>query len=463
MDFIVLNSLIGIFIFFSSTFSAFSASKKVRLLTYAGVAITLFISLFNFLDGSLFPSLINNAYNSFNKMAWLFLICMDVCFLIFLFLNFNGIEQLKRPLHEQIALLFFIRTGCAIIISYNSLLMLFIGLEIVSIPLYILTGINKKQLKGNEAALKYLLLGSLSTCILLMGITLIYGATGTFFIQNNIGFLTSPNTLFHIGLIFVFISMAFKISAAPFHFWTPDIYEGAPTVYTSFMASIVKSFFVLAFLRLFSADWAVAKQLLSVQILIVIVCTLIIGNFTALYQQGLKRLMAYSSISQIGFMLLGIFGATQYANEGLLLYTLSYTLASISIFYIINTQTNDAIENLKGFGKSHPIIALCFTIYLLSLAGIPFTAGFLSKYFMLFGALKNKVPFLILVVIVISASISIFYYFRLIQNMYFKEKTAQETNYPTIHKGELALLVVNALILIVLGMKPSLLLSFLYY
>jgi NADH-quinone oxidoreductase subunit N len=335
----------------------------------------------------------------------------------------------------------------------------------MSIPLYILTGTDKRNLKSNEAALKYFLMGSFSTGIMVIGIAFLYGgnANGSFFIDNiSIGEGKMP-VLIAIGLVLLLISMSFKVSAAPFHFWTPDVYDGAPTVFTSFMATIVKAAGFIAFIRLFENAFGKVQVQWQVLIAVIAAATLLIGNLTAVFQQSVKRMLSYSSIAQAGFMLLAIFALNDAAKEGLILYAAAYSLATIGIFAILIKMNDYTIDGFNGLGKQQPILAATATVFLLSLTGIPLTAGFLSKFYMLVAALRNGHQQWLVIFAVLCAAISAYYYFKIIQAMYFKESSTTASNTWNITPAFKGLLILTAVLLVVLGLFPTLLIDWLHY
>ena len=363
---------------------------------------------------------------------------------------------------EYFALIFFILCGITLTSSFKSLLILFLGIEIISIPLYILTGSDKRNLKSNEASLKYFLLGTFSTGLMLMGIALIYGASGSFD-TSAISFIDGdkPSALLIAGMLLLLFSMAFKVSAAPFHFWTPDVYDGAPTVFTSFMATIVKVAVFIAFIRLFDEAFGSLQSQWKLFIAIVTVATLFIGNITAVFQQSVKRMLAYSSIAQAGFMMLSLYGMNADAKEGLLLYTAAYSFATIGIFAVLIKMSDYTFEGFNGFAKHQPLLAATATIFLLSLAGIPLTGGFISKFYMLKAAMADGKNLWLVIFAVLMAAISVYYYFRVIQAMYFKEDDGK-------HRIEVTpafkwILVILATLVILLGIFPNLLLNWYYF
>jgi len=342
------------------------------------------------------------------------------------------------------------------------LLMLFLGIEIISIPLYVLTGSDKRNLKSNEASLKYFLMGAFSTGLMLMGIALIYGARGTFAVDGMSAALsTGLNPLLIAGLLLLFISMSFKVSAAPFHFWTPDVYDGAPTVFTSFMATIVKVAVFIAFLRLFDGSYGQAPEKWRLLVAIVTASTLFIGNITAVFQQSVKRMLAYSSIAQAGFMFFALFSFNDLAKEGILLYSAAYSLATIGIFAILLRMKDYTFEGFNGLAKHNPFLAATNTIFLLSLAGIPLTAGFTAKFYMLASAVKNGSYLWLVIFAVLCAAVSVYYYFRVIQAMYFKEGNDKEPLLVT-PAFKWGLIFISAAI-IFLGVFPQWLFTKLYF
>lgn len=458
MNTIILSALAGVIMMFSGIFiKNKSFYKNIAIVLIIAIAILNIAESYGF---TLFHINTNDMLTFSKKGLFFNTICI-VATLIYFLLNGSEIEKVGSYTAEYFALIFFVMSGIAIVTSYQSLLMLFIGIEIISIPLYILTGSAKANLNSNEAALKYFLMGAFSTGIMLMGITFIYGANGTFALEKVVSPFPTGISLFEAsGILLIMIAMAFKVSAAPFHFWTPDVYDGAPTVFTSFMATIVKVAGFVAFIRLFESRFGSLGSKYQMIIAFLIVATLFIGNITAVFQQSVKRMLAYSSIAQAGFMLFAIFALNQDAIEGMMLYAVAYSLATIGIFAVLARMEDHSFMGFYGMGKSHPMIALSVTICLLSLAGIPLTAGFFSKYFMLAAALKTgKISWLIIVA-VIFAAISVYYYFRVIQSMYFKDGEAVIENANPRFKFLLAII---SILIIALGIYPNLLLYFYYF
>jgi len=457
MNAIVLSAVFGVFMMFTGLFTANKARVRYVAITLlivllaANIAEQMGYKLFNFNTRDML---------SFNSFGLLFNSIALGSTLIYYFLSSRDMERVGIYLAEYFALIFFILCGIAVASSFNTLLMLFLGIEIISIPLYILTGTDKRNLKSNEASLKYFLMGSFSTGLMLMGITLLYGMSGSFDLATIAKASEKANALYTGGIVLLIISMAFKVSAAPFHFWTPDVYDGAPTVFTSFMATIVKAAGFIAFVRLFEVAFGGSQKDWQLLAAIITAATLFIGNLTAVFQQSVKRMLAYSSIAQAGFMMFALFALNDFAKEGIILYAAAYSLATIGIFAILVKMKDYTFEGFNGLGKSQPLLAAVNTIFLLSLAGIPLTAGFFAKYYMLAAAVKAGGYLWLVILAVLCAAVSVYYYFRVIQAMYFKDGEAQVIETTPAFKGWLTGL---AAIIIFLGIFPQWLLSKLYF
>jgi NADH-quinone oxidoreductase subunit N len=446
---------------------AFSKNKTLPLyLGVTGIAIAFCVNMMELLQQQPFFAIDVKGMISTNSYNLAFIGVVLLCTLVYFLLSGKEIAKVGSNVAEFYALIFFILCGVALSATFNSLLILFIGIEIITIPLYILTGSDKRNLKSNEAALKYFLMGAFSTGIMLMGIAFIYGGNsqGTFYInQLNFG-KGELNTLITVGLVLLLISMSFKVSAAPFHFWTPDVYDGAPTVFTSFMATIVKAAGFFAFARLFEGAFGVLQPQWQKLIIIIIAATLLIGNITAVFQQSVKRMLAYSSIAQAGFMLFAIFALNEKAKEGLILYAAAYSLATIGIFAILLKMKDYTVDGFNGLAKQQPVLAITALVFLLSLTGVPLTAGFQSKFYMLMAAIQTGTAKWLIILAVLCAAISAYYYFKIIQAMFFKEASNNvESIVEEVTPAFKILLIISATIIIILGVFPGLLTDWLYY
>jgi NADH-quinone oxidoreductase subunit N len=335
---------------------------------------------------------------------------------------------------EIYPLILFATVGMMLMASGTDLMTIFLGLEVLSVSLYVLAGFNRNNVKSNEAGLKYFLLGAFSTGFLLYGMALTYGATGTtrvatiasFISQNGLA-LSNPMLL--VGMLLMSVGFSFKIAAAPFHMWTPDVYEGAPTPMTAFMSVGPKAAGFAAFLRVllvafpaFQADWS---QLLWV----LAVLTMTVGNITALYQNNIKRMLAYSSIAHAGYVLVGFTAGNAVGTAGILFYMLSYAFMNIGAFAIIilvgkKGEENNNVSDYAGFGFKHPLLGMCMSIFLFSLAGIPPAAGFIGKFYLFSGAIQAGYIWLAIIGVLNSAA-SVYYYLRVMVFMYMKDPTEE--------------------------------------
>jgi NADH-quinone oxidoreductase subunit N len=461
MNLIIFGGLLGVIMMFTGLLVR--NKRQVTLVATALMAVLLLLNTWEMVSAKPFFDV-----NTFNMLATTrFGLLLNEVMLaagfIYLLLSGRDIEKVGNHTAEYYALIFFIYCGIGISTSYINLLMLFLGIEIISIPLYILTASDKRNLKSVEAALKYFLMGSFTTGIMLMGIALIYGGTGSFLLSKFNLDATPISYSLVGGFLLILVSMAFKVSAAPFHFWTPDVYDGAPTVFTSFMATIVKVAAFAAFIKLFEGSYGIIGAKWQLTIALIIAATLLIGNITAVFQQSVKRMLAYSSIAQAGFMMFALFSLNTWAREGIVLYAAAYCLATIGLFAILARMDDYTYNGFNGLAKKEPMLALTATVFLLSLAGIPLTVGFFSKYYMVASAIATGGKYLWLMVLaMLCAAISVYYYFKVIQSMYFKAGEANSTVQPSNPAFRYLLLLVAALI-VVLGILPQALLQYLYF
>jgi NADH-quinone oxidoreductase subunit N len=450
MNLILCSALLGIVMMFSGLFlKTKSASRSVAI---AGTLLLLAVNTMELFGISFFNSDFNGML-SYDRFGYLFLNLILISLLSYFLLSGDDVIAVGNHPYEYFALIFFIIAGVGLVSFYNNLLILFLGVEIISIPLYILTGSDKRNLKSNEASLKYFLMGSFSTGIMLLGIVFLYGATGSFGLEKMRLIEGDALTVFfYLGIVLILIAMAFKVSAAPFHFWTPDVYDGAPTVFTSFMATIVKVALFTAYVSLFLNGFSANRIHWQLVVAIITAATLLIGNITAVYQQSVKRMLAYSSIAQAGFMMFAVFSINDMARQGLLLYTIAYCIATIGIFAVLIKMKDFTFDGFNGLASKEPLIAAILTVFFLSLAGIPLTAGFFAKYFMLAAAVKTGTYLWLVIFAVLMAAVSVYYYFRVIQAMYFKAGEGQDLQVSPLFKTTL---LVSAVIIILLGIFPN--------
>ncbi|MBE2289663.1 MAG: NADH-quinone oxidoreductase subunit N [Chitinophagaceae bacterium] len=459
MKAIIATTVFGIIMMFSGILVN---NKK----SVAAIAAVLFAALLgvNIWDlASTSASATDNLF--FNKMlriehysVW-FNTVMTGCALLYVLLMSKEIQRVGSYVAEYFALMFFILCGLYLLSSYNNLLMMFIGIEILSIPQYILAGSDKRNLKSSEAALKYFLMGSFSTGIQLMGITLLYGAARSFNLTEVAAVMQTNalNPLALAGIMFLMIAFAFKVSAAPLHMWTPDVYDGAPTPFTAFMSTIVKAGAFFAFLRLFQVSFNTISEHWTLVLAIITAATLLVGNVTAVFQQSVKRMLSYSSIAQAGFMLFAVLAVNKFAWQGIIIYAMAYSVATIGIFSVLVKLKDFTYDGFNGLAKSEPLLAFAATIFLFSLAGIPLTGGFMAKYYVLLAVVQQGQLLWLVIFALLMAAISIYYYFRVIIAMYFKPGTPEMAS--PVTSGDRILLIITCILVILLGVAPQLFLN----
>ncbi len=358
-------------------------------------------------------------------------------FLVFMFANLYY-KVVQRPLEDIYALFLFALVGAMVMTSFGNLIMLFIGVETLSISLYILAGSKKFDIASNEAAMKYFLTGSVSTGFLLFGIALVYGASGSFNMMDITNYITEYSTMlpamFFAGMLLIFIGVAFKIAAVPFHFWAPDVYAGSPTLITAFMATVGKVAAIAAFYRLASGAFANVHLHWENTLWFFAVATIVFGNLSAIYQDNLKRMFAYSGISHAGYMLLAIIALGPKSAGSLLFYGLAYVVATTTGFAVLmlirEKNGTFSVEGFKGLAKNNPIEAFAMAMAMMSLAGIPPLAGFMAKYNIFIVAAQSGYLWLVIVG-VLGSMLSIYYYFKPIVAMYFSDAEPQ----PKIETG----------------------------
>lgn len=317
------------------------------------------------------------------------------------------------------ALMIFALTGALLMTSFSNLVMLFIGVEILSIALYILAGSRRLNLSSNEASLKYFLMGSFASGILLFGITLLFGVVNSFDLASISDYVSANNSLpliFHTGIMLVLIGFAFKIGAVPFHFWAPDVYQGSPTLITTFMATVVKIAGIAAFFRLFDTCFSGIDTSGWYRVLWVIcILTILFGNISALLQNEAKRLVAWSGVAHSGYLLIPLLALNELSAPAIFYYTTAYAVASIGVFAVIlslgDTENEVPLERFKGLAKNNPLLTFALLTGMFSLAGIPPLAGFFGKYYLFANALSNGL-IIVTVIAVIGSLVGIYYYFR---------------------------------------------------
>lgn len=456
MNVIILLSTLGLL----TLFLGFLKSRNIVLtVSFIGLLAALILSFFSWKSPSnYFIEMIN--FDSYASAFTASLVIFSL--LLFPLINKISTDKIDIPKGEIFTLLIFALTGGVIMLSYSNLVMLFIGIEILSICLYILSGSKRSDLYSNEAALKYFLMGAFATGFLLFGMALIYGASGSFELKGISNFIASSavtlqsDIILHTGVLLLLVGLAFKISAVPFHFWTPDVYYGAPTIITAFMATVVKTAAIAAFLRIFYSCFLSISEVWVYTLSAIAVLTMTVGNLTAVFQNNVKRMLAYSSIAHAGYMLIAIITLSNDTDNSILFYTLAYSISSITSFIILiliqSSTNNESIDSFNGLSKTNPFLAFTMLISMLSLAGIPPLSGFFAKYYIFSTAIQQDYLWILLIAI-LNSCIGIYYYFRVIIAMYMKSNTSdKKLETPLSYK---IVLIITALATILLGLFPD--------
>jgi NADH-quinone oxidoreductase subunit N len=395
-----------------------------------------------------------DAFSIFFKLLFIVTIAMVVL------LSDDFLRKSRYSPWEYYSLLAFALCGMLFMASGIHLASIYVGLELMSLSSYILAGYFKNEQKSTEAAMKYFILGATSSAILLYGISLIYGVTGTLNlleIARTMSTLVTNDALM-FGIMLLGAGLCFKIAAAPFHVWTPDVYEGAPTPITAFLSTASKAAAFAIFARIFYVgmhhfrlDWQYVLGTIAA-------LSMIVGNLAAITQDNVKRMLAYSSIGHAGYVLLGVIAVSEMGLYGVLVYSVVYVFATLGIWATVlmlerGEYAGEQVDDFNGLHKRAPFWAFAMVVFLLSLGGIPPTAGFIGKYFLFYAAVGAGFGWLAVVAVLMSA-VSMFFYFRLVMAMYLKEGKASAIMAPD--SGQLRLVAAIALIVTLLfGILPS--------
>jgi NADH-quinone oxidoreductase subunit N len=439
-------------------FEIFDFRKAIIPVTIIGLLAILGLTVSEFNS----PASYYNNMIIVNKFSVSFSSLFIVLTLFLVALSHNFYENHQSKLSDYIAIKIFLLAGAVAMVSFGNLAMFFLGIEVLSISLYVLAASSRMNIKSNEAGMKYFLMGSFASGIILFGICLIYGAMGSFDIVE-ISEMSQSAELpiwFPIGIVLVTIGMLFKIAAVPFHFWAPDVYEGSPTLTTALMSTLAKVVAIATLYKLLTALHADVNYSFQIVVVVVSIASMTVGNIMALRQTNVKRMLAFSGISHAGFMLMTLLSLSTSAGS-LLYYASAYSLAGIAAFsvilYVCKNRENEDIVNFHGLGKTNPLLAAILTGSLLSMAGIPIFAGFFAKL-VLFSQTIQAGYLVVVIFAVINSIISVGYYFKLILAMYTKEPNEERKGKPfLIYAVALVAIVLN----IILGMFPSLVLDLL--
>lgn len=383
-----------------------------------------------------------------------------------------GQDTKEGLLSEVYGLILFATAGMILMLSTSHLLFTFIALEIMSLAVYVLVAMRRSSRFSSEAGLKYFILGGLGSAFLLYGTSLVFGATGSFELGAIENFLLqnpNPSFIYYVGLGMIIAAMLFKVGAFPFHGWLPDVYQGASTNVTGFMGAAVKFTAFLAFARIAQhmvfVDNVAHLEWFKTLIWFVSAASMIYGNFVAISQTEIKRMLAFSTIAHTGYLLLGLyamnFGET--SAQSLILYLFFYALSNLGAFAVISlfeekNQKDLTLDQIAGLGSRHPLMAGLFTLFLLSMAGIPLTSGFIGKYGLFSSAVAaGEIP--LVVIAVLTSVVSVYYYLRVIVYMFMKDSTATSATYHNL-KGASVAALVSAAATLQFGLFPKTVIHF---
>jgi NADH-quinone oxidoreductase subunit N len=389
------------------------------------------------------------------------IVCIAVVFAALLLSDYLRREALDSP--EWYVLVLLSASGAVTMASADDLIVLFVGLEILSVAVYVLTAMHRRRVSSQEAGLKYFVLGAFSSAFLLYGIALTYGATGSTNLADIQSFLArevvTQNALLLGGLVLMLVGLGFKVAAVPFHSWAPDVYQGAPTPITGYMAGAVKVGAFAALLRVFVVAVGPAyRQEWQPVVAALAVLSLVVGAFGAISQENVKRMLAYSSINHAGFILLGVLAASAAGTEAALFYLLAYTFMAAGSFAVVSVvartgEHRQSLEDYRGLASVRPGLALTFAVLLLSQAGVPLTVGFLAKLYVVTAAVESGFDW-VAVVAMLTAVVSAFMYLRIVATMYFGE-APEGASAPRVPPATALALTLSVLGVVLLGVVPG--------
>jgi NADH-quinone oxidoreductase subunit N len=399
-----------------------------------------------------------------DQFSLFFTVIVTICAIATVLTSANYLSRFGMDRGEFVSMIFFSTMGMVVLVSSHDLISVFLGIELMSLAIYILVAFRRRDFLSNEAALKYFLIGAFAIGFFLYGVSLIYGLTGSTNFEDIATAVSerglAGNPIFLLAVALILAGFGFKVSSVPFHMWTPDVYQGAPTPITSFMATAVKAASFGAFLRLFYMCFMPSPEWIGV-IVILSVITMTVGNIVALVQRNIKRMLAYSSIAHAGYMLIGIAALSvddTRAASSVMFYALVYAFMTLGAFALVSAIEKKGItrgleeQDYAGLGLQHPFLGFCMAVIMFSLAGIPPTAGFFAKYY-LFSAAVDQGMVGLAVIAVLNSALSLYYYLRVIVAMYMQK---QEERVP-VHAdlGVRAVLLIAVLAIIWLGIGPS--------
>jgi len=404
------------------------------------------------------PSPALNAMFALDSFSIFFKMLFIAAIFLIVLLSDDFLAEARYSPWEYYSLLCFALCGMMFMVSGTSLIAIYVGLELMSLSSYILAGFFKNEKKSTEAAMKYFVLGAVSSGILLYGLSLIYGVCGSLNLYRVADAMstTVANDALMMGIVLLGAGLCFKVAAVPFHVWTPDVYEGAPTPITAFLSTGSKAAAFAIFVRIFYAGLHDFHLYWNNVLATIAALSMIVGNLAAITQDNVKRMLAYSSIAHAGYVLLGIISVSEMGLRGVLVYSIVYVFANLGIWSIVlmlrrDEYAGERVDDFEGLSHRQPFTALAMVFFLLSLGGIPPTAGFIGKYFLFAAAVQAGFGWLAVIAVLMSA-VSMFYYLRIVVAMYLKEgKDAEVAITPQLRFVAAVCLIVT----LFLGMWPK--------
>jgi NADH-quinone oxidoreductase subunit N len=447
----------------------FKNNKKIiPYIGLGGLAIAMIFTIQQ-IDFSAFAfTLSGKAENSYGMLSvdpfsafFKILILLSSAFVIIFSFNSDEVKKTMDRSGEYYALIFGMILGMMFMVTASNLILIYLSLELVSLSSYVLAGFTKLRDRNSEAALKYIIYGAVASGLMLFGISIIYGLTGSTNLYVLNAFLQNPAFnvyTFSFAVFLIFAGIGFKISAAPFHFWTPDVYEGAPITITAFLSVASKAAgfaLLIRFIRTSfvmyvdqNGNWEVIEAFDWQAVLVIVsILTMTLGNFAALWQDNLKRMLAYSSIAHAGYILLGLVVLSNQGLIAILIYFFIYTLMNLGAFYIVmliaNKTGSENIDDYDGLGYTAPFLGVSLTIFLVSLTGLPPTAGFIAKVY-IFVALVDAQMIIVAAIALLNTVVSLYYYIRVLKHMFLTDK---KESTPEIPQSVLTTVVILALVI----------------
>lgn len=436
-------------------------AELILVLALAGLSASIWFSWLSWLGGIVFVNAGVPLMIAFDNLSLVGIVIFAVSSGLSMLSAYNYAVEFKLPWGELLSLMLFAVFGAGIMASGTNLIVIFIGLEILSVSAYVMAGLNKNDSASQEASIKYFLLGAVASAIFLLGIAFFYGATGALDISYFASQVSDP-LMFYLAVGLIVTGLGFKAAVVPFQWWTPDVYQGAPIPATTFFATTVKAAAFVVFFRLIGSFGLVQNVNLSELLAGIAILTMTIGNLSALFQDNIKRMLAYSSIAHAGYILLAFLFIKQdpdIARASMFFYLIAYIIMTGGAFSVLSFlsygKERTEMADVHGLGRRRPLLAMLFSLFLLSLAGFPPTAGFFAKFFIFKSAIQHGYV-TIVVIALLNSMASVYYYMRPVVSMYFSESKHLSREYvENVNYATIGVIIFSAIAILALGLFPS--------